>query len=148
MNLIEKEINPLPTGQRRKIRAEGAQYLYYSLQSTEFIWLEFLLDNDGNEINHPSIRPRTIVTPVSNENKVTPEGILISLEYVQAITPKHEEEEEENYQQRIQEKFTELIEKGIPEFDFWITKVDKIGWTPTLEYALNLLANFNRFDRV
>jgi hypothetical protein len=148
MKYIEKEINPLPTVQRRKIRAEGAQYLFYSLKSTEFVWLEFLLDNNGNEINHPSIRPRRIVTPVSNDNKVTSEGVLISLELVRAINPQNEGEEPQDYEARVQGVFTEMSENGTPEFDFWISKVDAIGWTATLKYALNLLDKYDRFDRV
>lgn len=147
MQLIEKEINPLPTGQRRKVRAEGMQYLSYRLASGEFVWLELLLDQDGEEINHPSIRPRRIVTPIDNNNLVNEDGVLLVIDFIKATTPMNEAESEEDYNKRCEELLALAKESGIPEVSYWIDRINKYGWDATIAYSLDLLASFNRFDK-
>jgi hypothetical protein len=131
-------------GNKRAVEFEGVEYLSYSLSEAQLVWHERFLDNDGNLIDSKIIPVRRIVSYMSNENKVTPQGIMIIPENVMVMNPIGETESEEDYKLRINEVTALLLETAIPEFDFWMGVVN---WNDIVTQAATLLESFNRFDR-
>jgi len=131
-------------GNKRAVEFEGVEYLSYALSEAQLVWYERFLDNDGNLIDSKIIPVRRIVSHISNTNKVTPEGIMISTENVAFLNPMLDNESEEEYKDRIQELVTEQELTSIPEFDFWM---EKVGWRPLVIEAATLLEYFGRFDK-
>lgn len=145
MEKIKIVIKDHPTiGNKRAVEFEGVEYLSYSLGEAKLVWHERFLDNDGNLIDSKIIPVRRIVSHISNANKVTPQGIMISRENSIFVNPIMEGEPEENYSIRIDAILAEQELTQIPEFDFWMSRV---GWGPLIIEAATLLEFFNRYDR-
>lgn len=128
----------------RVIVFEGVQYLFYSLETAELVWLEYPADAQGNPIESDIIKPRSVITPISNENRVTTEGILITEEYIRSQNPKGTAETDEEYDKRIQGLYESALSTGLKEYDYW---VGKVAWDPIVKGAANLLTQFKRWDR-
>lgn len=155
MKRIEFEISRHPKlGLRRLIKAKRVQFIDYEHEECEFWWSEHFMTEQGEVIEDQSIKPRVIITPISNGNKVTEiiqggvtyGGIMISAEMVRRLNPQLEGESDEGYSARMTELENELRENGTKEMDFWLEMVNQRGWDATLLYAGQLLAMFNRFD--
>jgi hypothetical protein len=131
-------------GNKRAVEFEGIEYLSYALSEAKLVWHERFLDNDGNLIDSKIIPVRRIVSHISNANKVTPQGIMISRENSIFVNPIMEGEPEENYSIRIDAILAEQELTQIPEFDFWM---EKVGWRPLVIEAATLLEYFGRFDK-
>ena len=145
MEKIKIVIKNHPTmGNKRAVEFEGVEYLSYSLSEAKLIWHERFLDEAGNIIGDDTIPIRRIVTPISNENKVTPQGVMITPENVMAMNPILQDELEEDYKLRIDAILAEQKLTEIPEFDFWMNVVN---WNGIVTQAATLLESFNRFDR-
>jgi hypothetical protein len=145
MEKIKIVIKDHPTmGNKRAVEFEGVEYLSYSLGEAQLVWNERFLDNDGNLIDSKIIPVRRIVSHISNANKVTPQGIMISRENSIFVNPIMEGEPEENYSIRIDAILAEQELTQIPEFDFWMNAVN---WGAIVTQAAILLESFNRFDR-
>ena len=145
MEKIKIVIKDHPTmGNKRAVEFEGVEYLSYSLGEAQLVWNERFLDNDGNLIDSKIIPVRRIVSHISNANKVTPQGIMISRENSIFVNPIMEGEPEENYSIRIDTILAEQELTQIPEFDFWMSRV---GWGTLIIEAATLLEFFNRYDR-
>lgn len=146
--VIKISDNP-ETGTPRVVVFEGIQYLFYSMESAELVWLEYPAKlNDKGEwrpMTKDIIIPRRIVTPISNSNKVTLQGITITETYIKSITPINQGETVEDYQIRIQTALELSLSTGIPEFDFWIKA---IKWDAIIEQGGNMLETLKRFDRI
>jgi hypothetical protein len=131
-------------GNKRAVEFEGIEYLSYALSEAQLVWHERFLDNNGNLIDSKIIPVRRIVSHISNANKVTPQGIMISRENSIFVNPIMEGEPEENYSIRIDAILAEQELTQIPEFDFWM---EKVGWRPLVIEAATLLEYFGRFDK-
>lgn len=125
-------------GYKRVIVFEGIQYLFYSMGSAELVWLEYPSNDEGQPIESEIIKPRKIVTPIDNANKVTEQGILITKEFISNQLPEEHTEEE------LTEAYQLALEHGYPEFDFWINLVN---WEGLITQAGQMLEQFKRFDR-
>ena len=145
MKKIKVNIKNHPTlGLNRAVQFEGIEYLSYSLSEAKLIWYERFLDEAGEIIEDDTIPIRRIVTPISNENKVTAQGVMIIPENVMAMNPIDVDESEEDYKLRIEGITALLLETAIPEFDFWMGMVK---WEGLIMQAGTLLETFNRFDK-
>jgi len=137
------------TGTPRVVVFEGIQYLFYSMESAELVWLEYpaRLNDLGQwrPIMKSIIQPRKIITPISNENKVNIQGITLTEAYIKSITPINEGETEENYKIRLDGVLEAELALGIPEFDFWIKA---IKWDAIIEQGGAMLESLKRFDRI
>lgn len=125
-------------GYKRVIVFEGIQYLFYSMGSAELVWLEYPANDEGQPIESEIIRPRKIVTPIDNANRVTGQGILITKEFVASQLPEGYTEEQ------LAEAHQLAFDSGLPEFDFWINLVN---WKGLITQAGLMLEQFKRFDR-
>jgi len=143
-NIIITIKNHPITGLKRAIEFEGVEYLSYSLSEAQLVWYERFLDNDGNLIDSNIIPVRRIVSHISNANKVTPQGVMISRENSIFVNPIKEGESEEDYNIRINAILEEQESTEIPEFDFWMNVVN---WGAIVTQAATLLESFDRFDR-
>ena len=146
--IVKISDNP-ETGTPRVAVFEGIQYLFYSMESAELVWLEYPAKlNDKGEwrpIMKSIIQPRKIITPISNENKVTVNGITITEAYIKSITPIKTGESEGDYQIRLNTELGLALSTGILEFDFWIKA---IKWDSIIEQGGAILESLKRFDRV
>lgn len=146
--IVKISDNP-ETGTPRVVVFEGIQYLFYSMESAELVWLEYPAKlNEKNEwrpIMKSIITPRKIITPISNENKVTIQGITITPDYIKSITPINVDEKDEDYQIRLNTALELALSTGILEFDFWIKA---IKWDTIIEQGGAMLESLKRFDRI
>ena len=146
--IVKISDNP-ETGTPRVAVFEGIQYLFYSMESAELVWLEYPARlNDKGEwrpIMKSIIQPRKIITPISNANKVTVQGITITPDYIKSITPINAGEKEEKYQLRLNTALELALSTGILEFDFWIKA---IKWDAIIEQGGAMLESLKRFDRI
>jgi len=145
IQLIKKISTHPITGLNRGIKLKSIQYVDFELEEAKIIWEEVLLDETDTVIENSIVPTRDIVSVLSNRNKVTNEGITITLEYVKSITERIDGETDEAYNERTTELTNAMIESGNPEFDFYVTNILNL---PAIEGAIVLLDTLKRFDRV
>lgn len=124
------------TGKPRGIQLQSVTYLDYDLGEARLVFEEMLLDEKDEPIISPIVVPRKMTRFISNSSKVTQDGIMITKENF----PINEGESEEDYEKRIET----MLEKGIPEFDFWMTIID---WEPLILQGIQMMDQFKSFDR-
>ena len=129
-------LNPDGSGKARAIRLVEINYINFDIKEARVVWQEVFLDEKDQPIKDETVAIRKIVSDISNTNKVTEQGIVIE----EANFPKQEGEEDEAYQERL----NSMKEKGIPEFDFYISAVVN---TQAIGQAISLLDQLNRFNR-
>ena len=128
--MILQKISKHPiTGANRAIRLKEITYINWDLKEANVIWEEVYLDKDDSPIFDDTITNRTIVSHISNYNKVTEQGIVI---------------EAENFPDLKAEDIEEMKEKGFPEFDFYIEAVLN---TKAIEQSIQMLDHMKRFNR-
>ena len=98
---------------------------------------------------------QSIWTVISNSNKVTEQGLMITRDYVKSLYPKDnkiltsnppkEKETKEEYEARIDEHYQSELEKGIPEFTFWWESSKKVNLEEALKQGILLLDKFKTF---
>lgn len=146
--IIKISDNP-ETGTPRVAVFEGIQYLFYSMESAELVWLEYpaRLNDLGQwrPILKSIIQPRKIITPISNENKVNIQGITLTEAYIKSVNPINKGETQEDYKVRADGVLEAELALGIPEFDFWIKA---IKWDAIIEQGGAMLESLKRFDRI
>jgi sporulation protein YlmC with PRC-barrel domain len=120
----------------RAIRLKQISYIDFDIKEAQVIWEELFTDEKGEPIIDETVAKRSIVSHISNSNKVTMEGIVIDSENF----PKLDEETDEEYQER----FEGIKETGIPEFDFYIGAVLNVQ---AIGQAILILDSLNRFNR-
>lgn len=127
------------TGKPRGLFFRGLDYLDYDLAAGEarLLFEEILLDEKGEPFIDPLVPPRLMRRMISNTAKVTQDGIMIIPENF----PINKGESEEDHQKRIDA----MLEKGIPEFDFWMTM---INWDPLILQGIQMMDQFKSFDRI
>lgn len=81
---------------------------------------------------------REIWVTVSDENKVTPEGVVVSWSTI----PQLEDEETLDYEAR----FAGILENGLPEFSYWWEGGKQMNLENALRNGILLLDNLKFFD--
>jgi len=99
------------------------------LKEANVIWEEVYLDKEDKPVFDETIQNRTIVSYISNDNKVTEQGIVI---------------EPEDFPDLKAEELEEMKEKGFPEFDFYIGTILN---TKAIEQSIQMLDHMKRFNR-
>ena len=128
--MILQKISKHPiTGANRAIRLKVIQYIDFDLKEAQVIWEEVYLDKEDKPVFDETIQNRTIISHISNNNKVTEQGIVI---------------EAENFPDLKAEDIEEMKEKGFPEFDFYIEAVLN---TKAIEQSIQMLNHMKRFNR-
>lgn len=129
--ITQIQISDSRAGDKRVVIWEGINSMTNQGKFANIVWLVRHLDSEDNLIDDPDInQDRRVITPISDENKVTSEGILIIPENF---------ESEEDYQ--------EALEIGIPEYTFWMTAIQNTPLPAIIMQAAQILDTFNRFDR-
>jgi hypothetical protein len=133
----------------RKVRFEGIQYFEYSQKHAQIIWKVFLIDTEGEYINHPDVNQgRIVLSPIVNTNRVNELGITITKEYIMSQNPQNFEEESSlEYNTRINELYNNEWNNGTPEFDFYFNSLTIYPLSIVLNQAIDLLDSLGRFDR-
>ena len=92
---IKISITPTLQGIAREAEFAGFSFWYHDRQEAEMLCKVWLLDEQGNQLENVDVRQgRTVRISISNNNRVTPEGVTINPE-----TPEWQ--------------------NGIPEYDFY-----------------------------
>ena len=144
MDLIRKVSNHPITGQRRAIRLKQIAYIDFDVKECKIFFEEIVLDEADKPIKSNLVPTRTIAISLSDSNKVTDEGITITKKIIQASNPILDGETEEEYTTRIDGLLEETLEKGNPEFSFYVTNILNLN---KIAEAVALLDNLKRFDR-
>jgi hypothetical protein len=133
---------------KRRVEFEGINYLSLSKESADIVWKLYLLDSAGNIVDHPDItQGRQIVTTVSNQFRVTPEGITITEDYVKTITPRLEGELDIDYDYRIKEIYNTMFVIGIPEFDFYWNTLLTAPLPTVVSQSIEVIDNLKGYDK-
>lgn len=104
----------------RIVQFEGINNLSLTNEYAEIVWRIYLLDSSGKPLDHPDvIQGRILTTVVSNNFRVTNEGITITTDYIKSFTPQNKEELDIDYEYRIKDIYDTMFNAGIPEFDFY-----------------------------
>lgn len=95
------------------------------------------------DIEDQTITTRIITVDLSNRNRVTANGIPITLEFIKSTRPIKVDETIEQYEIRMQKRLEAELLTGLKEFDFWIDQI--INSVPTLE-LIKTLNSIGKFD--
>jgi hypothetical protein len=125
------QISNSRAGDKRVVIWEGINSMTNQGKFANIVWLVRHLDGKDSPIDDPDInQDRRVITPISDANLVTSQGILIVPENF---------ENEEDYQA--------TLEIGIPEYTFWMTAIQSAPLPVIIMQAAQILDQFNRFDR-
>jgi len=154
MELIKKISNHPITGQRRGIKLKQIAYIDFDIKEARIHWEEMVLDANDEPLKSNLIPTRIISSVLSNNNKVTVEGITITKEYIESfnpiiaedltVTPSIEAETEKEYNERISVLLETAREEGTFEFDFYVSQILNIS---KIIQSITLLDSLQRFDR-
>ena len=142
--LIKKISNHALTGQKRGIKLKQIAYIDFDLQEAKIIWEEMVLDDLDEAILSNLIPTRLLTSVLSNNNKVTAQGITLNKEYIERINPIGADENQEDYDTRVEGLLNIALEKGTLEFDFYIDAILNLG---KISQAVTLLDTLKRFDK-
>ena len=132
-------------GFKRGIRLKSIQFVDFDLQEARVVWEEVHLDVNDAVIEDPTVPVRQMVSPLSNNNKVDNNGVVITFESVQSANAILTDESESDYNTRVKGLYNDALSAGNPEFDFYVSVIlnlQKIG------QAVVLLDSLDRFNRV
>jgi hypothetical protein len=135
-DIIVQISNHLILQKPRAIKLNQIRYIDFVHKQAQVIWDEVFLNNEGQPIIDETVSNRPIVSIISNENKVTAQGIVID----ETTFPIAENETQEDYLVRIET----MKQNGFPEFDFYINAVIN---TEAIQQAILILDSLKRFDR-
>ena len=122
-------------GAKRRVQFDGIRSMSDLNQFAQIVWIVWQEDENGNLKNElDAVQGRQVITPVSGENRVTAEGILI----IREAFPEGE----------VGERAFEMAKsKGYNEYLYWMALLRIAPLPMVLEAAGNLLASYQRFDR-
>jgi hypothetical protein len=122
-------------GTRRKVQFEGIKSMTERGQFAQIVWLIWQYDQEGNLLNElDAVQGRQVITPVSGQNRVTAEGILIMRE----AFPEGEVGDR---------AYQMAFDKGYNEYQYWMALLRLAPLPVVLNAAGNLLAQYERYDR-
>lgn len=122
-------------GTRRKVDYEGIRSQTERGQFAQIVWLIWQYDKEGNLLNElDAVQGRQVITPVTGQNRVTSEGLLI----VREAFPEGE----------IGDRaFQMAYDKGHNEYLYWMSLL-RIAKLPDVIIAAGyLLAQYERYDK-
>ena len=130
-NMEKIEITPNRAGDRRIVLWDGIDSMSNINGYANITWIVRHVDAEGNPIQDLNLnQDRRVVTPISDFNRVTNQGILITAD-----------------QFETSEAFQEAHEAGIPEYSFWMEMIKKTPLPDVINLAAQMLAQFERFDK-
>jgi hypothetical protein len=119
----------------RKVSFEGIRSMTEEGQFAQIVWKIWQYDVDGNLKNElDAVQGRTVLTPISGENKVNDEGVLIMRELFKEGDSGDKE-------------FTIALSKGHNEYKYWMALLRIAPLTTVITAAGQLLEKYQRFDR-
>jgi hypothetical protein len=122
-------------GTKREVRFEGIRSMTESGQFAQIVWTLWQYDKEDNLVNElEAVQGRQIITPVSGENRVNSNGILILRESFSDT-----EEGQLSYQK--------AYDNGHNEYKYWLALLRVAPLPTVISAAGNLLAQYQRFDR-
>jgi hypothetical protein len=132
---IEFQIKNSTIGAVRKIAFEGIRSMTEEGEFAQIVWKVWQYGDDGN-LKNPldAVQNRTVITPVSGQNRVTNDGILI-------IRELFAEGEEGNV------AYQAAFDAGHNEYKYWLALLRVAPLTTVISAAGQLLAQYSRFDR-
>lgn len=128
-------INDSSIGARQLVTYEGIRSKTERGQFAQIVWIIDQYDKEGNKLNElHAVQGRQVITPVSGQNRVTAEGILI----VREAFPEGE----------IGDRAYEMSRaKGYNEYAYWMALLRIAKLPDVIIAAGNLLAQYERYNR-
>ncbi|PRY90554.1 hypothetical protein [Mongoliibacter ruber] len=128
---LQIQISGSRAGEKRIVIWEGINSMTNQGKFANIVWIVRHLDSEDNLIDDPDInQDRRVITPISDNNLVTQQGVLIVPENF---------ENDEDYQS--------ALESGIPEYTFWMTAIQSTPLPAIIMQAAQILDSYNRFDK-
>lgn len=150
-NKLTKTISPTSIDGKqfsRIVEFEGISYLSLSLEYAEIIWKIYLLDSNGDVIDHPDvIQGRRLTTTVSNQFRVTQQGITITTDFIKSFTPQNQGELDIDYEYRIAAIYKTMFDAGIPEFDFYWQTILTNPLPTVLDQSITVIDGLKGYDK-
>lgn len=133
---ISIDIQDSEIGTKMRVYFEGINSMTEEGQFANIVWIVRQYDQDGKQLNPLfAVQERRVVTPVSGGNRVTSGGILILREGF----PEGE----------IGDRAYQMaMSSGHNEYKFWMALLRVANLPTVLEAAGNMLAQYNRYDRI
>lgn len=126
-------------------RAIILQHIQVDLESNlaYFTVREKYLNTTETDIEDQNITTRIITVDLSNRNRVTANGIPITLDFIKSTRPIKVDETPEQYEIRMQKRLDAELLTGFKEFDFWVYQI--INPVPLLE-LIKVQNSIGKFD--
>jgi len=123
-------------GAIRKVEFEGIHAQSNTDQFAQIVWIVWQLDEAKEKLNPLDVvQERKVITPVSGQNRVTSEGILIMREGF----PEGD----------VGDRAYQMAwNAGHNEYKYWMALLRIAPLPIVLEAAGNLLAQYEQFDRI
>ena len=115
----------------------------YKYESARFTWKEKYITQSDADIEDQSIINRSITTNISNDEKVTVDGTLITLDFIKSTRPIKVDETIEDYEIRMNKRLETELASGIGQFTYWINRI--ISPLEGVEMA-KVFNNLGKFD--
>ena len=133
---------------QRRADFEGIQALSISLNQANIVWKIYILNSQGELLNHPDIlQGRIHVSKISNEFRVTTEGVTINEDYIRSITPQEEGELEIDYNYRIRSVYETMYANGLPEFDFYWGMLFSVPLPQVISQSIDIIDSLGGYDK-
>lgn len=134
---------------KREVHFEGINSLSLTTKSAEIIWKVYILDDNGQIVDHPNlIQGRIQSSLISNMFRVTAEGVTITPEYVKSLNPKNENELDIDYEYRIKDLYDQMFANGFPEFDFYWTALFTNPLPSVISQSIVTIDELKGYDKV
>jgi len=122
-------------GTRRKVQFEGIRSMTERGQFAQVVWLIWQYDQEGNLLNElDAVQGRQVITPVSGQNRVTADGVLI----IREAFPEGEVGDR---------AYQMAMNSGYNEYQYWMALLRVAPLPQVLAAAGNLLNQHERYDR-
>lgn len=141
--MITQQISPNPiTGLNRVVQVAQVAYMDWEIKEAQ-IKFKIIHLKDDQEITALGFTSYK-TTHINNSNRVTEQGVMITKDYVASISKL--KKDSETYEQDLEAEYQKELEKGIPEFDMWMSMSMQLNLEEALKQGITLLDSFKFFD--
>lgn len=129
-------ISDSAVGTKRRVKFYGINSMSHEAKKANIVWIVEQVDANGDLLDIVDLeQSRRVITPITDENRVDNNGILIL---------------RENYPvgETGDQQYQDAWDAGNPEYSFWWTLLQADNLPNILSQAATILNNYNRFDRL
>lgn len=129
-------ISDSAVGTKRRVKFDGINSMSHEEKKANIVWIVEQVDANGYLLDIVDLdQSRRVITPISDENRVDNNGVLILRENYPVGTTG-----DQDYQA--------AWDAANPEYSFWWNLIEQSPLPVILSQAATILNNYNRFDRL